>query len=127
MDATNEGVTCIHARVDFIAEHALFAFPAPASIAIRRWFGWRTLAILTCLAGRPGSCRDQRGVDQRSLLEDQLLGLQLPIDLSEDILDQTVLGEFLPKPPQCRVIRGLIVQAQTNKAAERQPVRNGRF
>src|SRR5690348_6804485 len=127
MDATNDGMTGVYTRVNLVAEHTLLAFAAPASIAIRRWFGWRIRRPLARLAGRIGSCRDQRGVDQRALLEDQLLGLQLPIDLGENLLDQPILREFLSKPPQRTVIGGLIVQAQTNKATERQSIRDGGF
>src|SRR6185312_12470042 len=119
MDAANEGVACIHTCMDLVAEHALFAFAAPAGIAICRWFGQRILRILAWLARWIGAGRDQRGVDQGALLEDQLFGFQLPIDLSENLLDQPVLRQFLPKPPQRAVVRRPIVQTQTNKATER--------
>ena len=59
MDAANDGVACIHAGVDLVAEHALFAFPAPTSIAIRRWLGRRILPILARPARRIGPRRDQ--------------------------------------------------------------------
>ena len=127
MDAANDGVACIYTRVDLVAEYTLFALTAPPGIRIRRWFGRRVLRTLARFAWWIGPCRDQRSVNQRALLEDQLPGFQLPVDLSENLLEQPVLGEFLPKPPQRRVIRGLIVQAQTNKAAERQSIGNGGF
>ena len=41
--------------------------------------------------------------------------------------DQPVTGQFLPKPPQRAVIRRPIVQAQADKATERQPIRNSGF
>lgn len=89
MDAANDGVACVHTRVDLVAKHTLFAFTAPASVAICRWFGWRILRILAWLAWRIGPRRDQRGIEQGTLLQDQLLGFELPVDLGENLLAQS--------------------------------------
>ena len=61
---------------------------------------------------------------ERALLEHELLGLQLPIDLGKHLLDQAILRQFLPETPQCAVIWRTVVEAQTNEAAEREAIGN---
>jgi hypothetical protein len=63
MDAANDGVACVHTRVDIVVEHTLFALASPAGIRIRRWFGRRILRIL---AWRIGPRLDQRSKGMRT-------------------------------------------------------------
>src|SRR5207302_8549088 len=59
VDAADDRVAGIHSRVGLRAEEARFAFPAPARITIRRWFGRLSLRTLASLTVRRGPSRAQ--------------------------------------------------------------------
>ena len=114
----------IDADVDLVTECALLALAAPARVGIGR-----SLAGLPVpgpgLARRPRPRRNQRGVDQRAMLDDQALGLELPVDLREHPLRQAGFGQLHPEAPQRAVIGHRIMQAQPGKPPERQAVLDG--
>src|ERR1700721_1785906 len=64
-----------------------------------------------------GTC-DQRGADQRALLDQKATSIQLALQFGEQVLDQSVLRQTLPKPPDRAVVRRLVLQRQPGKTLE---------
>src|SRR5262245_60748124 len=124
---TDDRVLGIDAKVDLVAEHALVSLAAPAGIGIGTRLGRRLRRFSARLARRLGACGHQRGINQRTALEHQVLGFKLTGDLSKHPIHQTILRQFLTEAPQRRVIGRAVVKAQAGKPAKRDAVGNSRL
>ena len=62
------------------------------------------------LAGATRGTCDHRGVDQCALLDQKAPGLELALQFGEQALDQSVLGQTLPEPPDRAVVRRRVLK-----------------
>ncbi len=69
-----------------------------------------------------GGRRHQRGVQHRPLLQHQPALFHLLVELGEQLLRQSRLDQPVAEAAQRRVIGGIVLQAQSEEAAERHPV-----
>src|ERR1700691_1261156 len=104
----------IHRHMQLLAEGETVTVVVSAEPGI--WIRLACRPILLAWASR-GAC-DHRGVDQRALLDQKVTSIQLALQFGEQTLDQSVLRQTLPKPPDRAVVRRLVLQRQPSKTLE---------
>jgi branched-chain amino acid transport system substrate-binding protein len=65
---------------------------------------------------------DQAGVDQGAALDHQAAGIELAVELDQQLFGQAAPAQLAAKARQGRVIRHRVGERETDEAAERQPV-----
>src|ERR1700719_556292 len=70
------------------------------------------------LARATRCARHHRGIDQRTLLDQKAAGIELPLQLSKQPLDQPSFRQTLPEPPNRTVVRRHILERQPGEAQE---------
>ena len=78
------------------------------------------IAIITpcCALGH----RNDRGIDHLPAARDVALGFEMLAETLEQLLDQSGLRELLAEQPQRRAVGNAVLEAEPEKARERQPV-----
>ena len=100
----------IHAHMQLVAAGGLAPLERPGGIGV---FG-----IGFTGAGRTAMGLDQAGVYQRTVLDQQPLAVQLPVQLPRQLGGQPLPGQSAPEPANGGFIGHPIVQPQSQKAPE---------
>ncbi len=104
---TNEGVGFVHRHMRLVAIMRLTLFHRVTGVTVT------TGGI--ALRGRAARGWQQRRVHQRAGFQNQALGLQLPVDHSQQLFVQAGFAQPLPEAHQGRFIRHGVLQAQANE------------
>jgi hypothetical protein len=69
-------------------------------------------------AGWPHRRLEDGGVDQRAPAQDRPLGVELPVDLGQELLGQAALRQPLPEAPDRAVVGHALGKRDAGEAAE---------